>query len=393
MNLLTRWLLFSLLIIPITAGTACAQGSFLDDLRLKSYSNLSAATTSTSQSPIDAALSESKAVPEDRSSRFLRSESIDRISTLEPDPQFDDPRAVIDRDDESLTGRWLLDDATTLAGCETPCAPEFDNCDTPLIRYRSTCFQGAQAAYGVIPASSTNGLGIKTVELLGTFAVPIDGMDHVITFTPFFRMDQLNANPGLDVPDALYEAGVKSFWKKVMNERLTTMVLFTPSVRSDFQSSEGAFKLFGMALLQWKLVPDKLSMTGGAIYTGRQDFPMLPMMGLLWIPSPLWKLDIQFPSPRISRRLMKDGANSETWGYLAGVFGGNTWAVRRANGTDDQLTLRDLRLVLGVEHLLTENRGVFVETGLVFSRSMEFENTPGQIDLGDALLLRAGIQF
>jgi len=148
-----------------------------------------------------------------------------------------------------------------------------------------------------------------------------------------------------------------------------------------------------MALLQWKLVPDKLSMTGGAIYTGRQDFPMLPMMGLLWIPSPLWKLDIQFPSPRISRRLMKDGANSETWGYLAGVFGGNTWAVRRANGTDDQLTLRDLRLVLGVEHLLTENRGVFVETGWVFSRSMEYGNTPGQINFGDALLLRAGIQF
>lgn len=381
MNLLTRWLISSLLIIPITTARACAQNSFLDELRLKSYSEL----------PAEASLTETSRA--DGSPFFLPNDASDRLSALEPDPQFDDPRIIAESDDELLAGRALLDDATSLAGCETSCAPEFDNCNTPLIRHRTTCFQGAQTAYGVIPGSSTNGLGIRTFDLLGTFAVPIDGMDHVITWTPFFRMDQLNANPGLDLPDALYEAGAKSFWKKVMNERLTTMVLFTPSVRSDFQSSQNAFKLFGMALLQWKLVPDKLSMTGGAMYTGRQDFPVLPMMGLLWTPSPLWKLDIQFPSPRFSRRLMKDGDKSETWGYLAGVFGGNTWAVRRASGTDDQLTLSDLRLVLGVEHLLTENRGVFFETGWVFSRSMEYENTPGQVDLGDALLLRAGIQF
>ena len=49
--------------------------------------------------------------------------------------------------------------------------------------------------------------------------------------------------------------------------------------------------------------------------------------------------------------------------------------------------------MLGVEHLLSENRGVFVETGWVFDRSLEYENTPGEIDLGDAILLRAGIQF
>ena len=95
----------------------------------------------------------------------------------------------------------------------------------------------------------------------------------------------------------------------------------------------------------------------------------------------------------ISRRLRKDYDYSETWAYVSGVFGGNTWAVKRATGQDDQLTLRDLPLMLGIEHLMQENRGVFVETGWVFSRSMEFENTPGQIDFGDALILRAGVQF
>ncbi len=388
MILLTRWLAFPLLIVLFNTMAVCAQTSFLDELRIltqpDSFGDQDVPQT------FSFAANVSKDADDVEASFWANRYD---LTALEPEPQFNPPLIPDGLPKESWTGRAELDDPTAFAGFDTGCTTDIDCCDAPLIRYRTTCFQGAQAAYGVIPGGDADGLGIKTLDLLGTFAVPFGSMDHVISFTPFFRMDQLNAVPSLDVPDSLYETGVKSFWKKVQNERLTMMVLFTPSVRSDFQSSQQALKLFGMALLQWKLVPEKLSMTGGAVYTGRQDYPVLPAMGLYWTPSPLWKLDIQFPSPRISRRLLKDGDKSETWAYLSGVFGGNTWAVKRASGQDDQLTLRDLRLVLGVEHLLRENRGVFVETGWVFSRSMEYTNTPGQIDFGDAILLRAGIQF
>ena len=388
MILLTRWLAFPLLIVLFNTMAVCAQTSFLDELRIltqpDSFGDQDVPQT------FSFAANVSKDADDVEASFWANRYD---LTALEPEPQFNPPLIPDGLPKESWTGRAELDDPTAFAGFDTGCTTDIDCCDAPLIRYRTTCFQGAQAAYGVIPGGDADGLGIKTLDLLGTFAVPFGSMDHVISFTPFFRMDQLNAVPSLDVPDSLYETGVKSFWKKVQYERLTMMVLFTPSVRSDFQSSQQALKLFGMALLQWKLVPEKLSMTGGAVYTGRQDYPVLPAMGLYWTPSPLWKLDIQFPFPRISRRLLKDGDKSETWANLSGVFGGNTWAVKRASGQDDQLTLRDLRLVLGVEHLLRENRGVFVETGWVFSRSMEYTNTPGQIDFGDAILLRAGIQF
>ena len=352
------------ILIILISSDVCAQSSFLDEFRINRRSHGA----------------DSEPIPPD---------SLLEIPAIPEEPFPDDPRPASAEHVTTPFAEFGPGGSPVSGSCD----PHPSACDLPLIRYRTTCFQGAQAAYGVIPASDTNGLGIKTLDLFGTFAVPLGSMDHVISFTPFFHQDQLNANAGLDVPDELYEAGVKSFWKKVIDERFTTMVLFTPSVRSDFQSSQEAFKLFGMALLQWHVKPDILSLTGGAIYTGRQDYPVLPTMGLYWIPSPVWKLDIQFPSPRISRRLLKDGDQSETWGYLSGVFGGNTWAVKRASGQNDQLTLRDLRLVLGVEHLLRENRGVFVETGWIFSRSMEFENTPGQTDFGDALMLRAGLQF
>jgi hypothetical protein len=171
------------------------------------------------------------------------------------------------------------------------------------------------------------------------------------------------------------------------------MILVTPSVRSDFQTSDNAFRLFGLGLLTWQWVPKTLSVSGGVVYTGRHDFPVLPAMGLLWTPSPLWKYDIQFPSPRISYRLAKSGSEHETWGYVSGVFGGNTWAVKRTGGVADELTLSDLRLVFGLEHLQPQNRSVFVEAGYVFNRSIEYTNTGFQQDLEAAMMLRMGVAF
>ncbi|MEZ6035243.1 MAG: DUF6268 family outer membrane beta-barrel protein [Planctomycetaceae bacterium] len=342
----------AILIMWISSTEACAESSFLDEFRI----NRIPPSSNSHPVPPDSLLE-------------IPPGSVETFADDPLPPSAEDVSAPYADFGPAGTPVPGICDSTSGA-CDSALVAD----NSPLIRYRATCFQGAQAAYGIIPASDTNGLGIKTLDLFGTFAVPLGSMDHVISFTPFFRQDQLNANSGLDVPTDLYETGVKSFWKKVIDERFTTMVLFTPSVRSDFQSSQEAFKLFGMALLQWHIRPDHVSLTGGAIYTGRQDYPVLPTMGIYWTPSPLWKLDIQFPSPRISRRLLKNGDQSETWGYLSGVFGGNTWAVKRSNGQHDQLTLRDLRLVLGVEHLLRENRGVFVETGWIFGRSMEFEN-------------------
>jgi hypothetical protein len=102
------------------------------------------------------------------------------------------------------------------------------------------------------------------------------------------------------------------------------MAIVTPGVRTDFRNSDGAVRLFGLGLLTWQAVPERLALSGGAVYTGRDDFPVLPAAGLLWTPSPEWKFDVQFPSPRISRRLMKDGQSSELWGYLSGVFADNS---------------------------------------------------------------------
>lgn len=277
---------------------------------------------------------------------------------------------------------------------EEDCGPAVDDCDKPIVRFRKSFYQGVSTSFGYVHDDPATGMSVTTLDGSANFAMPIMGdMDNLLSFTPYIRTDMLDAAAVFDVPDQLFDTGFKVFWRKVIDDRWSSMVLFTPSYRSDFQSSDGAFRIFGMGLLVWQCVPDKLSLSGGMVHTGRADFPVLPAIGLMWTPTPEWKFDVQFPSPRISRRVMKDGQNSETWAYLSGVFGGNTWAVERPSGTEDELTIRDLRLVIGLEQLLPENRGLFVETGYVFNRSVEYERIPSERELDSAIMLRGGISF
>ncbi len=275
---------------------------------------------------------------------------------------------------------------------ENGCAPTAD-CNIPLARFRKSCYQGSYASYGTLGDDPDLGIMVRTLDGGATFAIPLGSMENVITFTPYIRADLLDAAAIFDVPESLFDTGVKMFWKRPINERLGSMMMITPSVRSDFTTSDGAFRLFGLALLTWQWVPQTLSISGGVVYTGRDDFPVLPAMGLLWTPSPEWKFDAQFPSPRISHRLAKNGDKSETWAYLCGVFGGNTWAVTRTGGATDELTISDLRLVTGIEFAQCENRGFYVEAGYVFNRSMEYTNIPIERDLDAAMMMRAGVSF
>ncbi len=293
----------------LTASQGFAQDSFTDELRIVDSSEFETGRT--------------------HRPRFLSSQQHDTESdsgrseyTTESDPS----KGIEPHERDSQIHAVSAEEICASEGNATEYVPD-DLCDIPLVRFRDTCYQGSQASYGWLGDDPDTGLAIRTLDTSANFAVPLGSMDHLITFSPFFRADMLDGAAALDLPDSLYEAGVKSLWRRPINDRLASILVFTPSVRSDFETSEGAFRLFGTGLLTWKWIPKTVILSGGAIYTGRADFPVLPTMGILWTPAPRWRVDLQFPAPRSSYRIRKDGAHSETWLYVAGVFGGNTWAV------------------------------------------------------------------
>ncbi|TWT82433.1 hypothetical protein CA13_38960 [Planctomycetes bacterium CA13] len=266
--------------------------------------------------------------------------------------------------------------------------------EIPIERYRKSFYQGAEVLGGYLGGLGDKAGGIDTTfeEARVAFGVPLGSMDNILALRPYFRADHLRGPTVIDAPESLYNTGVSLFNQKKWSERFSSTLMLTPSIRSDFTTSKNAFRLFGLGLVNWQKRPD-LSLSLGVVYLGRSDLPLLPAFGATWTPTPWWKFDAMLPRPRISRRLWKNGGESEGWAYFGGTIGGNTWAVTRDSGADDELTLSDLRLLFGLEEIRQGNRGGFFEAGYAFNRSIEYEQTEEDIDLDDALFVQAGLKF
>jgi hypothetical protein len=266
--------------------------------------------------------------------------------------------------------------------------------EAPVERFKRGFFQRAAVAGGwLVSGDDADDLNITSWDASVSFALPLGSLDNLLVVTPQIRTDLLDGPTLVDVPGQLYETGVNFLWRKDLNDRWSVLAIVAPMVRSDFENTDNALRVFGLGVASWEWIPDELKLQFGVVYLDRHDIPLLPALGLQWTPTPVWQLDLTFPRPRLAYRLGKDGANHETWAYLGGALGGNTWSVRRADGSDDQLSLRDYRLVVGVERIVAGGGGLFVESGFVFGRRLEYDSMPDELDLDEGLVLRGGLSY
>lgn len=273
-----------------------------------------------------------------------------------------------------------------------------DTPEIPVERFRRGFFQGGELIGGFIGDGDDPNRSVDETswEARLAFGVPLGSLDNILVVRPFFRADHINGPSVVDVPAALYSTGATLLQRKQWNQRISTILIATPSVRSDFTTSEDAFRLFGLGLVNWQCRED-LSIGLGAVYLDRADLGVLPAFGLTWTPTPWWKIDLMMPRPQINRRVWKDGGFAEAWAYAGATLGGNTWAVTRqagpASGQSDELTISGIRLFAGYEVIRTGNRGWKIEAGCVLNRSIEYESDATDVDLDDALFVEAAWRF
>lgn len=266
--------------------------------------------------------------------------------------------------------------------------------ESPIEPFRRQFYQGAELRAGYLADLGDRFGGVDETfeEVRVGFAVPLGSLDHILAVQPYFRLDHLRGPEGFDLPETLYDTGVNLFQREEWSETLSTVLLLTPSVRSDWTTSRNAFRLFGLGVVQWQ-ASRQWRWTAGVVYLDRADLGVLPVIGLSWTPRPWWNIDLAMPRPRISRRLWKDGGRAEGWIYTGANLGGNTWAFTRAGGVPDEFTLSSLRAMIGYEKLVSGNRGLHVEAGVSFRRSVETELSGLDLDLDDGVYVEAGWKF
>lgn len=285
-----------------------------------------------------------------------------------------------------------LDETNRLSSIASDPEDVFDE-NAPLRRFKKQAIQRVSIRGGWMSATDGDDLSNGFLETSVGFGIPLGSFDNILGVSPSFRVDWLDADPRLDVPSELYSTGVQFFWRKPIDDRWSFMAIVSPSVRSDFTTSRKALRVFGMALLTYQYIPEELSLSFGVVSLGRADLPVLPALGATWTPQPELRIDARFPESRIAFRIAKNGAESETWAYLAGGLGGNTWAVTRRSGRADELSLRDWRLKIGVERIVDGGGGCFLELAYAFARRLEYERTDTEISLSDGIMLRAGWNY
>ena len=260
-------------------------------------------------------------------------------------------------------------------------------------RYRQGFLQRFRLSGSWIGQTNDDGLGISGLDTSLTVAIPLGSFENLLLVTPGFKVDYLNGPADVDTPPRLYDVGLDLMWRKQFNDRWGSMVAVRPAVSSDFKTSDDAIRMTGRALATWQWVPERLSLLFGVVYLDRNDLPVLPGVGLIWTPSPEWRLDATFPRPKLARRVAFVPRQREDWVYLSGRLGGRTWAVERQPGVSDQLTLRDYRLSLGWERMAEGGAGWFVEAGYVFGRELEYEVVPLTRSFGDSVIVSGGLTY
>lgn len=260
------------------------------------------------------------------------------------------------------------------------------DCETfvPLIGHKK-----AQAGVTWLPGTDDN-LGIFTLNLSETIKFP---RLEELTVTPRFGVHYLDGPVRTDLPARVYDTSASFRWFTKVNEKWSYELEVAPGVYSDFKNvTSDSVRITGKGLAYFVHSRAK-QFVMGVVYLDREDIMLLPAAGMIMWFSEGSRLELIFPKPKFTYRIEKD-ENLERWAYVAGEFGGGSWAIRRgAAGFDDIVTYSDLRLIGGLETKHTNGMISQFEVGFVFNRKLEYKSNIGNYDVSPTGMLRYQLTF
>ncbi len=201
-----------------------------------------------------------------------------------------------------------------------------------------------------------------------------------------------------DLPSAVYDGFLDFGWQTDPNQMFGGEFGLRVGVFTDFDvMNSDSLRIRGKALGSFRLTPAS-TLKAGIYYLDRNSIQLLPAGGLLWQPSPVTRFDIFFPEPKLANYWRTIGTQ-DVWWYIAGDYGGGAWTIQRADGTDDNVEMNEIRATFGLEWgrselIRTGRRRAFVEIGYVFDREVNYLGNPADdFSPEDAFMIRGGFGY
>jgi hypothetical protein len=261
---------------------------------------------------------------------------------------------------------------------------------------RDGFFQKVLADATWLAPGGADGMGTNDLQLQGIFALPCPTRTSPLVITPGFAVHYLQGPKNVDLPPQLHEGYAQFRWLSQVTPTLGLDFAITPGIYSDFnQESSDAFRITAHAATAWTWT-ETAKIVLGAAYLDRPDAEVIPIGGLIWTPYEDVNFDVVFPHPKISHRIRwgdQQGDEVQNWAYVAGEFAGDAWAIRRTDGSNDQVVLSDYRAILGLERKVIGGLSSRVEVGYVFSRRIRYTSGSPEFRPTNTVMLRGGLTY
>jgi len=267
----------------------------------------------------------------------------------------------------------------------------------------SRFFQGPRLRYGwLVDGNGPDDVEMNDIDSSLIFALPNflqSGQPlYVLPSFGIHLIDGPEGSAGADLPGQLYDAFLDTGFQSDPTQLFGVDLGLRVGVFSDFDNTDSdSLRILGKGLATFRLTP-YTTIKGGVVYLDRIETKLLPAGGILYQPTPLTRFDIYFPQPKLSQYFRTVGTK-DVWAYIAGDYGGGSWAIKRANGSDDSVDINDIRIYLGLEwgqsELIRAGRHTgFFEVGYVFDREVIYkENDQNNFEPGSTFTLRAGFGY
>jgi hypothetical protein len=203
---------------------------------------------------------------------------------------------------------------------------------------------------------------------------------------------------GSDLPSKAFSGFLDFGWDTNPTQTLGLELGGRIGVFADFDAiNSDSVRYQGKLLGRLRLTPNS-TFRLGVFYLDRNKIKLLPAGGLLCTPNQDSRFDLFFPEPKVSHYVSTLG-NKDMWWYLSGYYGGGNWTIKRADQSEDEIDINDIRVMIGMECGRSEQirqgyRCGFIELGYAFNRELIFRlNSENNLDLDDSIVVRAGFAY
>lgn len=204
-------------------------------------------------------------------------------------------------------------------------------------------------------------------------------------FTTNMNIHLLSGPRSVDLPPRLYDFELGYQRRKSLSDRFSYDCSAMVGIYSDFEDSARDGVRFPAHAVGMFHPGPRADWVFGIDYLDRDDIQLLPVFGMVWHDPdrPQLRYELVFPRPRVDWTLSEQSRL-----YCSGLLGGGTWDIEFPDERNDVMTYRDYRLAFGVENTDEDGSLNSWEIGWVFSRKLEFRESPDEMGFGDAFMIR-----